>query len=80
MTRTVPDAQLADVATEAAEALAAGSRGAQSAVKQLLLGTYANGLETQIELEGRFIAACAASADGAEGREAFIAKRAPKFA
>lgn len=80
VTRTVPDAQLAEAAGAAAEALAAGSRGSQSAVKQLLLGTYANGLETQIELEGRFIAACAASPDGAEGREAFIAKRTPKFA
>ena len=80
ITRAVPDDQLAGVAMQAAEALAAGSKGSQSAVKQLLLGTYANGFETQIELEGRFIAACAASPDGAEGREAFLAKRAPKFA
>ena len=80
VTRVVPDDQLADVAMEAAGSLAAGSKGSQSAVKQLLLSTYANTFETHIELEGRFIAACAASPDGAEGREAFIAKRAPKFA
>ena len=79
VTRVVPDDQLADAALEAATALAAGSRAAQSAVKQLLLSTYANGIESQIELEGRFIAACAGSPDGAEGRAAFIAKRAPKF-
>ncbi len=79
ITRAVPDDQLADVAMEAAVALTAGSKGSQSAVKQLLLSTYANGFEAQIELEGRFIAACAGSPDGAEGREAFIAKRAPKF-
>ena len=79
VTRVVPDDQLADAALEAAQALAAGSRGAQSAVKQLLLSTFGNTIETQIELEARFIAACAGSPDGAEGREAFIAKRAPKF-
>ncbi len=79
ITRAVPDEQLPDVAADAAAALASGSRGSQSAVKQLLLSTYANGFEAQIELEGRFIAACAASPDGAEGREAFVAKRAPKF-
>lgn len=80
ITRAVPDDQLTGVAMEAAEALAAGSRGSQSAVKQLLLSTFGNGLETQIELEARCIAACAASSDGAEGREAFIAKRTPTFA
>ena len=80
VTRVVPADQLADAALETAQALAAGSRAAQSAVKALLLSTYANGLESQIELEGRFIAACAASPDGAEGREAFIAKRTPKCA
>lgn len=79
VTQVVPDDQLADVALEAATAIAAGSKGAQAAVKQMLLATYANGLEAQIELEGRLIAACAASSDGAEGRAAFIAKRAPKF-
>lgn len=79
ITRVVPDDQLADVALEAATALAAGSKGSQSAVKALLQSTYANGFESQIELEARLIAACAASADGAEGRAAFIAKRAPKF-
>ncbi|HUR76225.1 MAG TPA: enoyl-CoA hydratase-related protein [Sporichthya sp.] len=79
ITQVVPDDQLADAALDAANALAAGSKGAQAAVKQMLLATWANGLESQLELEGRLIAACAASPDGAEGRQAFIAKRAPKF-
>jgi 2-(1,2-epoxy-1,2-dihydrophenyl)acetyl-CoA isomerase len=79
ITRVVPDDQLADSALAAANDLAAGSVGSQSAVKQLLLQTYSSGLEAQLELEGRLIAGCAASADGAEGRAAFIAKRAPKF-
>ena len=38
-----------------------------------------SGLEEQMELEGRLIAACADSADGREGIEAFLTKRAPKF-
>lgn len=79
ITQVVPDDQLADAALDAANAIAAGSKGAQAAVKQMLLATWANGLESQLELEGRLIAACAASPDGAEGRQAFIAKRAPKF-
>jgi 2-(1,2-epoxy-1,2-dihydrophenyl)acetyl-CoA isomerase len=33
-----------------------------------------------MELEGRLIAANADSADGREGIEAFLGKRAPKFA
>jgi 2-(1,2-epoxy-1,2-dihydrophenyl)acetyl-CoA isomerase len=80
ITRVVPDAELADVALSAATELSAGARGSNAGVKHLLLSTYANGLETQLEIEGRTIAACAASPDGAEGREAFLAKRAPKFA
>ncbi|WP_028984665.1 enoyl-CoA hydratase/isomerase family protein [Sporichthya polymorpha] len=80
VTRVVPDAKLADVALAAATDLAAGALGSNSAVKSLLLSSYGNDVEAQIELEARRIAACAASPDGAEGREAFLAKRAPKFA
>ena len=39
-----------------------------------------NGLEEQMELEGRHIAGCAESSDGREGIDAFLTKRAPKFA
>ncbi|GAA0611013.1 enoyl-CoA hydratase-related protein [Sporichthya brevicatena] len=80
VTRVVPDAELAEVALAAASDLAAGAAGSNAAVKSLLLSSYGNDFEAQIELEARTIAACAASPDGAEGREAFIAKRAPKFA
>lgn len=79
VTAVVPDDALADTALEAATSLAAGSLGAQSAVKQMLLASYANGVESQMELEARLIAGCAGSPDGTEGREAFIGKRAPKF-
>lgn len=65
------------------EALAAqfakGSRGANANIKKLLITSYHQGLEEQMEMEGRLISACVDSADGREGIDAFIAKRAPKF-
>ena len=48
-------------------------------MKSLLAGTFSESLETQMELEARGIAAMASGADGREGIEAFVAKRAPKF-
>jgi hypothetical protein len=48
-------------------------------VKSLLASTFSESLETQMELEARGIAAMAGGADGREGIEAFVAKRAPKF-
>lgn len=66
-----------------AEALAAqfvdGARGANSNVKKLLNATYGQSLESQMELEGRMVAACADSAEGREGIDAFIGKRPPQF-
>ncbi|MBA3744218.1 enoyl-CoA hydratase-related protein [Sporichthya sp.] len=79
ITEVVPDEELAQLALDAASALAAGSKGAQSKVKQMLMSAHSNDLEAQMEIEARNIAGCAASSDGTEGREAFIAKRAPKF-
>ena len=52
---------------------------ANAAVKRLLLETFNNGFETQMELEGRTIAHCADSDDGLEGIVAFIEKRQPDF-
>ena len=44
------------------------------------LATFDNGIETQMELEGRLIAANAGGPDGREGMDAFLSKRAPNFA
>ncbi len=46
----------------------------------MLLDTFSNGLEEQMEREGRLIADLADSADGREGIDAFMAKRKPEFA
>jgi 2-(1,2-epoxy-1,2-dihydrophenyl)acetyl-CoA isomerase len=59
--------------------MARTSRTSNAAVKRLLLGTYRTGIEEQMELEGRYIADCARSADGQEGIAAFVGKRAPAF-
>lgn len=79
VTEVVADAELADRATQLAERLAAGSAGANGAVKALLLSSLKSSLEEQLEAEARSIAARANSADGTEGVDAFLAKRRPEF-
>ena len=70
---------LMSCALELAENLAAGAAGSNAAIKSLLLTSFENSLETQMELEGRLISACAASPDGREGITAFVEKRPPNF-
>lgn len=79
VTRVVEDAELAAEAAKLAAQIAAGPTSAYGAVKKLLLNTYGNTLETQMELESGAIADAAVSADGREGVDAFFAKRAPVF-
>jgi len=62
-----------------AKQLAEGSTGAYGGVKKMLAVSFDNGLETQMEVESQQIASAAASADGQEGINAFIAKRKPNF-
>ena len=79
ITEVVADADLADAADRMANKFGAGPRKAHGAVKKLLLSSFKNGLEEQIEIEGRFIAECAESADGREGVDAFLEKRRPAY-
>jgi 2-(1,2-epoxy-1,2-dihydrophenyl)acetyl-CoA isomerase len=79
VTEVVPDAELADRANQLADQMAATSRQSNGAVKALLLATFKNGIEEQMELEGKLIAAAADSTDGREGVDAFMAKRKPEF-
>lgn len=78
--RAVPAATLMDEALRLAEGFVQGAGGANATVKRLLLASWGNGLETQMELEGRDVAENAGSADGREGIRAFLDKRAPQFA
>ncbi|MEP6343790.1 MAG: enoyl-CoA hydratase-related protein [Maricaulaceae bacterium] len=79
ITEVVEDDKLMERAMEVAKTLADGSVNANSAVKKLLLQSFNNSLETQMEIEGRAISKCARSNDGREGIAAFIAKRKPIF-
>ncbi|ORW93924.1 hypothetical protein AWB92_12370 [Mycobacterium sp. IEC1808] len=80
VTEVVPDDELAARADALATEMASAARASNAAVKKLLMTTFGNGLEEQMEIEGRLIAACADGADGREGIAAFVNKRAAKFA
>lgn len=80
VTEVVPDAGLAARTDKLADQMAATASKSNGAVKALLLSTFANGLEEQMEFEGRLIAELAESADGREGVDAFLAKRKAEFA
>lgn len=77
--QVVPADQLMATATKLATTLAQGPTRAYGATKALLNDSFAHGLETQMELEARAIAAASITPDGQEGIRAFIEKRQPKF-
>ena len=77
--RVVADDQLAQESESLARQLATGPTLAFGGVKQLLLSSANESLETQMEHEARAIADAARSSDAREGIEAFFAKRRAKF-
>jgi 2-(1,2-epoxy-1,2-dihydrophenyl)acetyl-CoA isomerase len=68
-----------DAAGELAAELAAGGTVAYGAVKRMLHESFANTLETQMEMEARSIAAMSHTHDGREGMDAFLNKRTPQY-
>lgn len=77
--RVVADDALMEEAESLACGLATGATGAYGAVKKMLTETFTNPLETQMEIEARYIADRATSPDGREGIDAFVNKRQPSF-
>ena len=77
--QVVPDEKLSAEAETLAKSLAAGPTGAFGALKQLVLNSAHDSLESQMEHEARAIADSARSDDAREGIEAFFGKRRPKF-
>ncbi len=77
--QVVPDDELEATVQKMALTLANGPTQAFATVKKLMLSTFDNSLETQMELEGRAIAASAKSPHGIEGINAFLEKRKPNF-
>lgn len=79
VTEVVPDVQLRTRTEQLVERFASGPAQSHAGVKKLLLATFGNSLENQMELESEFISDLAGCADGREGVDAFLAKREPKF-
>ena len=77
--KIVDEGNLAAITRELAEKFANGPTLAYGKVKALLNDSFANGLETQMELETRGISDMARSSDGREGIQAFLNKRKPEF-
>ena len=79
VTRLVPDA---DVLPEALAILNSLTKGAQHSFawsKKLMMNSFNNTLETQLEWERQGISECAAHPDGQDGIKAFVEKRKPSF-
>lgn len=79
LTKVVAPEDLFTEADTLANKLASGPLLAHSKIKELLLSSYANSLETQLEIESRGIAKCVSSSEGREGLQAFSEKRKPDF-
>ncbi len=77
--RVIPDEDLLDEARQLATELAAGPTLAYGRVKRMLLATFDESLETQMESESRNIADMTRTADTAEGMAAFVEKRRPVY-
>ena len=75
----VPDDELMKHVTDQARILASGATRAYGTVKKLLVETFGQSLEGQMELEARGIASMAGTADGREGIAAFLERRQPDF-
>ena len=75
----VADDAVAERAGEIARRLASGPTEAYGITKRLVLSSFVESLESQMEIEGRGIADAARTADAREGVEAFFAKRKPSF-
>jgi len=77
--QVVADEEVQSTALTLAQKLASGPMDAFGMVKKLLICTFNNSLETQMELEGRAISERAVTPNGSEGIQAFLEKRKPNF-
>ncbi len=77
--RVVPAAELEQETAKLAERLASGPTHAIAKTKFLLSKALSHDLETHLQAEGVSFGSCAATADMAEGVNAFLGKRPPVF-
>ena len=79
VTKVVPDQEVGKEALAMLQDMAKRSLHSFAWSKKLMLESFANALETQLELERQGISDCAAHPDGQEGIKAFVEKRKPSF-
>jgi 2-(1,2-epoxy-1,2-dihydrophenyl)acetyl-CoA isomerase len=79
ITRVVDDSALRDHVDELAAQLSNAATRAIGRTRNLLMSSFANSLEEQMELESRSIAEASRGPEGREGIAAFLAKRKPNF-
>jgi 2-(1,2-epoxy-1,2-dihydrophenyl)acetyl-CoA isomerase len=79
VTRIVADADLAADTAATARTLADAATRAIGRTRQLLLSSFGNSLEEQLELEARSISEAGGAPEGREGVAAFLARRKPDF-
>ena len=79
VTKVVPDEQVGMEAQAMLDRLARGALYSFAWSKRLLLDSFNNTLESQLELERQGISTCAAHPHGEEGIKAFVEKRKPSF-
>ena len=79
VTRVVPDDKVIEEAISMLEGLAKSALHSFAWSKRLLVESFTNTLETQLELERQGISDCARHPDGQEGIKAFVEKRKPVF-
>jgi 2-(1,2-epoxy-1,2-dihydrophenyl)acetyl-CoA isomerase len=79
VTEVVDDAELTARTDALATQMASGAKGSHAAVKKLISATWGNSIEEQMALEATLIGENADAADGKEGIDAFLNKRAPNF-
>jgi 2-(1,2-epoxy-1,2-dihydrophenyl)acetyl-CoA isomerase len=79
VTKVVPDERVIEEALSMLEGLTKSALHSFTWSKRLLLESFNNTLETQLELERQGISDCAGHPNGQEGIKAFIEKRKPVF-
>jgi 2-(1,2-epoxy-1,2-dihydrophenyl)acetyl-CoA isomerase len=79
VTKVVPDEEVHAQALAMLEELAKTALHSFAWSKKLMMDSFGNTLETQLELERQGISDCASHAEGQEGIKAFAEKRKPVF-
>ncbi len=79
VTKVVPDGELIPESIAMLDQLLHGALHSFAWSKKLMLASFNNTLETQLELEREGISDCAAHPNGQEGIRAFVEKRKPSF-